>query len=151
MGASLKKGCAMYQSDLSDEQWTEIEGYFKRPDPRGAVNKHSKRRIVNAILYVIRTGIQWRMLPKDMPPWQTVYNHFYRLRQRGVWDQLLIDLNKKYRLKEGRHFLPSYGLIDAQSVKTQYRGENRGFDGGKKNKGKKKTRMHRHDGQSFIR
>lgn len=129
----------MYPSDLSDEQWICIEHYFKRPDPRGAVSRHSKRSIVNAIFYVIRTGMQWRMLPKDMPPWQTVYNHFYRLRQIGVWDQVLIDLNKRYRLQAGRHFLPSYGLIDAQSVKTQYRGEERGFDGGKKNKRKKKT------------
>ena len=146
-----KKGCAMYPSDLSDEQWICIEHYFKRPDPRGAVSRHSKRSIVNAIFYVIRTGMQWRMLPKDMPPWQTVYNHFYRLRQIGVWDQVLIDLNKRYRLQAGRHFLPSYGLIDAQSVKTQYRGEERGFDGGKKNKRKKKTYMHGHNGQSFAR
>lgn len=141
----------MYPSDLSDEQWSLIEHYFKRPDPRGAVSKHSKRTIVNAIFYVIRSGMQWRMLPNDFPPWQTVYNHFYRLQARGVWDQVLMDLNKKYRLQAGRHFLPSYGLIDAQSVKTQYGGEKRGFDGGKKNKGQEKTRMHRLDGKSFVR
>ena len=85
-----------------------------------------------------------------MPPWQTVYNHFYRLQQRGVWDQVLIDLNKIARIQAGRNPNPSYALIDAQSVKTQYRGEERGFDGGKKNKRKKTTRMHRHDGKSLA-
>ena len=128
-----------------------IERHFKRSDPRGAVSKHSKRIIVNAIIYVIRAGVQWRMLPKDMPPWQTVYNHFYRLRQRGVWDQVLVELNKIARIQSGRNPNPSYALIDAQSVKTQYRGEERVFDCGKKNKRKKTTRMHRHDGKSLAR
>lgn len=125
----------MYQSDLTDNQWSLIEHYFKRSDPRGAVSKHSKRAIVNAIFYVIRTGAQWRMLPKDLPPWQTVYDHYRRLRQRGIWEKILTNLNKKYRFDVGRQPLPSYALIDAQSVKTQYHGDERGFDGGKKNKG----------------
>ena len=72
----------MYLSDLTDEQWKLIEHYFKRPDPRGAVSKYSKRSIVNAIFYVIRTGVQWRMIPKDMPKWQAVYNHFIRLQEQ---------------------------------------------------------------------
>jgi len=130
-----------YPSDLNDEQWKLIEHYFERPDPRGAVSKHSKRAIVNAIFYVIRGGVQWRMLPKDMPPWQTVYNHFWRLQARGVWDQVLLDINKKYRISVGRNPLPSYAIIDSQSVKTQYRGNNRGIDGGKKNQGKKTAHM----------
>lgn len=134
----------MYPSDLSEEQWKLIEHYFQRPDPRGAVSRHTKKSIVNAIFYVIRGGIQWRMLPKDMPPWKTVYDHFYRLKKRGVWDQVLADLNKKYRVQIGRHPVPSYGLIDAQSVKTQYRGKSRGYDGGKKNKRKEKAHMHGH-------
>ena len=118
----------MYPSDLTDGQWGAIERHFQRSDPRGAVSKHSKRVFVNAIIYVIRTGVLWRMLPKDMPPWQTVYNHFYRLQQRGVWDQVLIDLNKIARIQAGRNPNPSYALIDAQSVKTQYRGEERYSD-----------------------
>lgn len=136
----------MYPSDLTDEQWQAIEHYFKRPDPRGAISKHQKRTIVNAIIYVIRSGAQWRMLPKDMPPWQTVYNHFYRLQQRGVWDQILVDLNKICRVQAYRNPNPSYALLDAQSVKTQYNGANRGFDGGKKNKRQKAACMHRHNG-----
>jgi putative transposase len=136
----------MYPSDLNDVQWKAIEHHFQRSDPRGAVSKHPKRTIVNAIIYVIKTGAQWRMLPNDMPPWQTVYDHFYRLQQRGVWDQVLVDLNKIARVKAGRNPNPSYALIDAQSVKTQYRGEQRGFDGGKKNKRKKTSRECRHNG-----
>lgn len=128
----------MYPSDLKDDQWNAIEHYFERSDPRGAVSKHSKRVIVNAIIYVIRTGVQWRMLPKDMPPWQTVYNHFYRLQERGVWDQVLVDMNKVCRIQVDRNPNPSYALIDAQSVKIQYRGNKRGFDGGKKIKGRKR-------------
>ena len=141
----------MYPSDLTDGQWGAIERHFQRSDPRGAVSKHSKRVIVNAIIYVIRTGVQWRMLPKDMPPWQTVYNHFYRLQQRGIWDQVLVELNKIARIQAGRNPNPSYAIIDAQSVKTQYRGEERGFDGGKKNQRKKTTRMHRHNGKPLAR
>lgn len=137
----------MYPSDLTDGQWGAIERHFRRSDPRGAVSKHSKRVVVNAIIYVIRSGVQWRMLPKDMPPWQTVYNHFYRLQQRGVWDQVLVELNKIARIQAGRNPNPSYALIDAQSVKTQYHGEKHGFDGGKKNKRKKAARLHRHDGK----
>jgi len=140
----------MYPSDLTDGQWGAIERHFQRSDPRGSVSKHSKRVIVNAIIYVIRSGVQWRMLPKDMPPWQTVYNHFYRLQQRGVWDQVLVELNKIARIQAGRNPNPSYALIDAQSVKTQYRGEERGFDGGKKNKRKKASRMHGHNGKSVA-
>lgn len=100
---------------------------------------------------MIRSGIQWRLLPKDFPPWQTVYNHFYRLKNRGIWDQILIDLTKKYRLKAGRNENPSYGIIDSQSVKTQNHGESKGFDSGKKNKGKETTCVHGYPGKFIIR
>ena len=134
----------MYPSDLTDEQWNLVAHYLKRSDPRGAESKHSKRTILNAILYVAKGGIQWRMLPKDLPPWQTVYDHFKRLNERGIWEQILIELNKIYRQTIGRNQDPSYGIIDSQSVKTVYRGDQRGFDGGKKNQGKKKARCNRY-------
>ena len=66
----------MYPSDLSDAEWQLIEPFFRRPDPRGNQGKHAKRDIINAILYVVYGGIQWRMLPKEFPPWGTVYDHF---------------------------------------------------------------------------
>ena len=124
-----------YASDLSDKEWDIIKGYFGRPDPRGNRGKHSKRLIMNAILYVVRGGIQWRMLPNDFPPWQTVYDHFRRLNKRGIWSDLIKELNVKSRKEQGRDWGPSYGIVDSQSAKTIYASEKRGFDGGKKNKG----------------
>ena len=79
----------MYPSDLSNEEWELLSPFFQRPDPRGNPGKYAKRDIVNAILYVSKGGIQWRMMPNDFPPWDTVYNHFRRLNKRGVWEQVL--------------------------------------------------------------
>lgn len=128
-----------YPSDLTDQEWEGIKRFFDRPDPRGNKGHHDKRDIVNAIFYVIKGGIQWRMMPNDLPPWQTVYDHFYRLNKRGIWEQVLDFLNTKLRIKEERKPEPSYAIVDSQSVKTQYDSEDRGFDGGKKNKRKKKA------------
>jgi putative transposase len=93
---------------------------------------------VNAILYVVKGGIQWRLMPNDFPPWQTVYDHFSRWSKRGVWEKCLDKLTVIRRQKTGRCAVPSYGIIDAQSVKTQYASEERGIDGGKKVKGHKR-------------
>jgi putative transposase len=123
----------MYPSDLTDKEWALIEPFFRRPDPRGNRGKYAKRDIVNAILYVVQGGIQWRMLPKDFPPWDTVYNHFRRLNQRGVWQQALDALTQESRRRQGKVLHPSYAIIDSQSVKTQYASDARGIDGGKKN------------------
>jgi putative transposase len=87
---------------------------------------------VDAIGYGLRGGIQWRMMPKDFPPWKTVYDHFSKWNKRGIREKCLDRLTASHRLKEGRIALPSYGIIDAQSVKTRYASEKRGIDGGKK-------------------
>ena len=104
---------------------------FERPDPRGNQGQHAKRDIVNAILYVVQGGIQWRMLPKEFPPWNTVYDHFRRFNQRGVWQQALDALNQQSRRRHGKWRHPSYAIIDSQSVKTQYASDERGVDAGK--------------------
>lgn len=111
---------------------------FDPVSKRGNSHKHSKRTIVNAILYVVKGGIQWRLMPNDFPPWQTVYDHFSRWNKRGVWEKCLDRLTLFSRQKAGRCAVPSYGIIDAQSVKTQYASEERGIDGGKKVKGHKR-------------
>ncbi|WP_294880077.1 transposase [Sulfurimonas sp. RIFOXYB12_FULL_35_9] len=129
----------MYPSDLTDDEWEEIKHFFERPDPRGNKGYHDKRDIINAIFYVIKGGIQWRMMPIDFPPWQTVYNHFSRLNKRGIWEQVLDFLNIKSRIKAERKPEPSYAIVDSQSVKTIYDSKERGFDGGKKSKRKKKA------------
>ena len=74
------------------------------------------------------------MLPSNFPPWETVYDHFNRLGQRGIWEKVLDFLNELSRKKHGRSAKPSYAIVDSQSVKTQYASEARGFDGGKKSK-----------------
>jgi putative transposase len=129
----------VYPSDLTDKEWEGIKHFFERPDPRGNKGYHNKRDIIDAIFYVIKGGIQWRMLPTDFPPWQTVYNHFSRLTKRGIWEKVLDFLNAKSRIKAERKPDPSYAIADSQSVKTQYDSENIGFDGGKKSKRTKKA------------
>ena len=124
-----------YASDLKNEEWELIQGFFKRKDPRGRKEKHSKRSIVNAILYVIKGGIQWYMLPNDFPPYKTVYDYFSQWNKSGLWDEILNFLNKRSREKQGRKPDPSYGIIDSQSAKNVYSNEEQGFDGNKKNQG----------------
>lgn len=115
----------MYQSDLSNEEWALIEHHFKPEDPRGRACKHSKKLIVDAILYVVKGGITWRMLPNDFPAWKTVYDHFSRWNRRGVWTTALDALTQLHRQNEGREPTPSYAIVDSQSVKTQYDSEQR--------------------------
>lgn len=96
-----------YPSDLTEQEWSLIEHHFQRQDRRGRACKHPRKQIVDAVLYVMRTGAQWRMLPHDFPPWKTVYDHFRRWNQRGVWDAALDQLNAQHRRKrDGRSGSP---------------------------------------------
>ena len=88
-----------YPSDLSDEQWEKIAPFFARPDPRGAREKYSKRRVVEACLYRLREGCRWRALPHDFPPWDTVFDHWQRWQERGVWQQAVAVLGTRWREK----------------------------------------------------
>ena len=127
-----------YPSDLSDAQWQKIEPFFARPDPRGARPKYSVRRVVEAILYRLREGCRWRALPHDFPPWDTVYDHWRRWQKRGVWQQAVLVLGTRWRevtLGRARR-APRHAILDSQSVKTAAEGEERGFHGGKKIKGR---------------
>ena len=127
----------MYPSDLKDAECESIRKYFEYSNGYGNRAVHTRRSLVNGILYVVKTGCQWRMLPKDFPPWKTVYGYFRRQCQLGVWEKVLGDLVKVKRLKNGRSEHPSMLILDAQSVKTSGKGEQRGFDGGKKSQRKK--------------
>lgn len=121
-----------YPSDLRDREWHLIEEYFKQGRLFGRPLRHDRRSIVNAIFYITRSGCQWRMLPREYPPWQTVYYYFKAWCTTGMWEQVLDILNEKDRVRQGRKAKPSYTIIDSQSVKTQYKSEERGIDGGKK-------------------
>jgi len=124
-----------YPTDLSNSQWQVIEQYVKDKRKR----KYSYREILNAILYLVKTGCQWRMLPHDFPKWQTVYFYYSRWKRDGTLEQIQQALVEKIRKQQGRHVSPTIGIIDAQSVKTTLvAGEARGFDAGKKVKGRKR-------------
>ncbi|GAA1251883.1 IS5 family transposase [Pseudonocardia aurantiaca] len=131
---------ARYPSDTSDEQWALIEQLLPEVKTGGRPEKHPRRALVDAILYVVRTGCSWRQLPADFPPWQTVYWHFVRWEQGGVTEQILPVVREQLRVQEGRNPQPSAGLIDSQSVKgaDNVGRDSRGYDAGKKINGRKR-------------
>jgi transposase len=132
-----------YPTDVTDRQWELIEPLLPDPPPgpAGRPPEHSKREIVNAILYHVRAGGSWRMLPKDFPPWQTVYGYFRAWRKDGTLDRLHGALREQVRTKhERRNPGPSAGIVDSQSVKgaDTVPAQTRGYDAGKRVNGRKR-------------
>ena len=122
----------MYPSDLKDKEWGMIQHYFEYGNGYGHRAKYPRKVMINSILYVVKTGCQWRFLPKEFPPWKTVYSFYKRAKDKGQWESIMQELVKKSRIHMGRASTPSYSLIDSQSVKTTGVSEDRGIDGGKK-------------------
>ena len=109
-----------YPRDLSDEEWSLVEPIIQEGVYRnsGSKGKYSRKEMLNAILYVLRTGCQWTDLPHDFPPWKSVYSQFLRWRDREVFIKLNEFLRKTLRLQLGRSEATSAGIVDSQSVKT---------------------------------
>ncbi len=135
-----------YDTDLTDEQWWKIASLFSKANHRGRARTKDFREITNAILYLVRAGCAWRLLPHDFPKWQTVYYYYRRWQKEGVWQKIHDVLRAEVRVKAERNVESSAAIsrseccrtADTQSIPTGHHGLSKGFDSGKLIKGRKR-------------
>lgn len=139
-----------YSSDLTDAEWQLLEPLLPAPAHTGRPREWPMREMINALFYVLRGGCPWRMLPEHFPPHQTAYRWFAKFRDSGLWVSLNHHLMMLDREAAGRDASPSAAIVDSQSVKTTEAGGPRGFDAGKKIKGRKRHVMVDTDGRALV-
>ena len=139
-----------YQSDVTDEEWRVIEPYLPPAKGIGRPRGWPLREIVNGIFYVMRSGCPWRQLPKDLPPWSTVYRWFAAWRDACLFEKINQALVITDRERVGREASPLAAIIDSQSIKTKEAGGPRGYDAGKKINGRKRHALVDTDGRGLM-
>ena len=139
-----------YETDLTDAEWAVIEPLMPRPAPCGRPALWTMREVLTAIFYVLRGGISWRLLPKDLPPRSTAFGYFARWRDTGLFASINHRLVMLDRERVGREASPSAAVLDSQSVKTVESGGPRGYDAGKKVKGRKRQALVDMGGRALI-
>lgn len=127
-----------YPCGLTDSEWEQVAHIFDPPGKTGRPPKYPRRQMLDACVYVLRSGCSWRMLPKDFPPWQAVYRTFRRWLSGGLFEEMYDELRKLWRSRERRGPDPTAAILDSQSVKTSPQGGPKGYDAGKKVKGRKR-------------
>jgi putative transposase len=132
------EGASGMNTDLTDAEWALVADLFERHGGRGAPPTHSRRVLLNACIYVVRTGCAWRLLPKVFPPWRAVYKAFRGWARAGTFELMHDRLRQQWRDRIGRTPDPTAAIIDAQSTRSTAQGGNTGFDAGKKVKGRKR-------------
>ncbi len=131
-----------YDTDITDEQWEILEPLLPPAKQGGRPRTVDMRDIINALFYILSAGCAWRLLPHDLPPWQTVYYYFRQWNQDQTWQEINDHLRQGIRLTEAREVSPSAACLDSQSVKTGgLLEQDIGFDGGKKIKGRKRHQL----------
>jgi transposase len=139
-----------YETDLTDAEWAVLEPHLPPAHQHGRPRSWSLREILNGIFSVLRGGITWRLMPTDLPPWQTVYRWFATWRDNGLFATLNHALVMADRERAGREASPSAAILDSQSVKTTESGGPRGYDAGKKVKGRKRQALVDTDGRGLV-